>query len=124
MASITSRVVEGLRVVGDPLIPDKHGTSVISHSTLEILTLRNVVKEEVEKIVGLFPIEAHNVLGVYWVHVQSFLLGDRMHDDHRVFLPQLGPPHDRSVAMLHLLRDTVVVGVDRGQAFEPFPEPW
>ena len=123
VTSFSGRVVQSLRVVRDPLIPNEDGASLVPHPTLEVLTFRNVVEEEAKKIIRLFAIESHNVLGVDRVHVQGFLLRDWVHDDNRVFLPQLGSSHHRAVAVLHLLRDTVVVGVHCGQAFESLPEP-
>ena len=51
MASVTGRVIQSLRVVGDSLIPDKDGASLIPHSTLEVLALRDVIEEEAKKVV-------------------------------------------------------------------------
>lgn len=55
---ISSRVVEGLRVVGDSLIPDKYCAGLIPHTALQILALRNVVEEEVENAIRLLLVKS------------------------------------------------------------------
>lgn len=62
MATLAGRVVEGLRVVSDALIPDKNGAGFIADATLEVLALSDMVEEEAEEVVGLFLIETNCVM--------------------------------------------------------------
>lgn len=51
MTPLARWVVKRLRVVGNALVPDEHGTSLIPNPALEILSLGDVVKEKSEEIV-------------------------------------------------------------------------
>lgn len=44
MAALTGRVVQGLRVVRDTLVPDQDSACLVAHAALEVLALGDVVK--------------------------------------------------------------------------------
>lgn len=64
MPALTSRVVKGLRVVRDTLIPDENGTSLIADTALEILSLSDVIEQKVQEVVRFLLVEPNDLLRV------------------------------------------------------------
>lgn len=58
MATLASRIVQSLGMVGDALVPHEDGAGFIADAALKVLSFRNMVEQEVEKIVGLFLVKA------------------------------------------------------------------
>ena len=75
------RVVQSLGVLGDALIPNHDGSRLVAYTTREVMTAVHVVEEEVEHVVRLLVIPAHDALGVGGVHEQGLLFRDRMDGD-------------------------------------------
>lgn len=136
MSSLTRWIVKRLRVVRDSLVPHQYGARLVSHSALAILSLGDVVEQELEKEVRLLLIVPNDLLGVYRVDIwtliskgwsgiwrvallltQRLLAGHGVDSHDRVFSDEFLPPHHCGVSILHLLLNAVVVRVDRGQAF-------
>lgn len=69
MSSISDRVVKGLRVISDPLIPYKDSACFIANPARKVLSLGDVIKKELENTIGLFLVEPDNLLRVNWVDI-------------------------------------------------------
>lgn len=69
MSSIPGRIVQSLRVVRDALVPDEDCSGLIAHSALEVLTLGDVVEEELQEVVGLLLVESDNLFSVDGVYI-------------------------------------------------------
>lgn len=117
MSPLSSRVVQRLTVVRDPLIPHQHCYSLVPHSALQVLPLRNKVEQEIQEVLLLFLVKANDALRIHRIHVQRLLLGDWMLNDDGVLFAKLSSLHDGIVAVLQLLHHAAVVGVDSSQTF-------
>ena len=141
MSSVTSRVVQSLRMVCDTLIPDKHSSGLVAYTALKVLTLGNMVEKKAEEIVRLFIVKPHNPPGIDGIDIclsvstpchdfsvrsalltKSLLFGNRVKDNNGMFLNELRSTHYGTFPILHLLRYTIVVRVDCSQPLESLPE--
>lgn len=63
-----------------------------------------------------------DALCIHRIYVKRLLLSHRVQYDNGVFIHKLSPPHHR-ICVLLLLRDTIVVRVDRHQTLQSLPKP-
>lgn len=54
MSSFSCWVVQSLRVIGHTLVPHKNSTWLVSNATLEVLSLRNMIEQELQDAIGFF----------------------------------------------------------------------
>lgn len=64
----------------DSLIPNNHRARFIAHTTAEIMSTVDVVEQELQHVVRLFLVPAHNTLGIGGVDKECLLFGDRVDD--------------------------------------------
>ena len=69
MSTISYGVVQGLGMVGDTLIPNKHSALLVSDSAGEILPGGDVVVQEAQKMLRLLFVVADDVFGVDGIDV-------------------------------------------------------
>jgi hypothetical protein len=69
MPAISNWVIKRLRVVRNPLIPNKNRTRLIAYAALEVGTLRDVIEEKSEEIVGFLLIVADDLPSVNRIDV-------------------------------------------------------
>jgi hypothetical protein len=51
MATVSGCVIQSLRMLGNPLVPDDNRSGFISNSTAEVMATINMVEEELEQVV-------------------------------------------------------------------------
>jgi hypothetical protein len=76
--------VEQRTVRRDAVIPNHHRTRRPFDARLEVLTLCDVIVQEVEQKVRLLLLEAHDAPAKLRVHEERFLAGRRMRSHERV----------------------------------------
>ena len=78
MSPLILRKVASGGVDGESVIPDDEGTRLVGRTDLKVCALRNVVKEEFQKILGLLLLPADYAASETRVNEESLLAGQRM----------------------------------------------
>jgi hypothetical protein len=60
VSPLAGRIVQCLRMVNNSLVPHQDCAWLVSDAALEVLSLRNVIKQEPEQVVGLLFVETNN----------------------------------------------------------------
>lgn len=118
-----SLIVQCLRVLCDPLVPENYRSGLISHSAAEVLAAVDKVEQELQQIVRFVIVPAHDALRVAGVDEERLLAGHRVYCDHRV--NGLGDPSSQiclSTVVAELSLHGLGGGVDGTEALETFPK--
>ena len=125
MAAGASLVIKRLRVLRDALVPDDDGAGLIADAAAEIMAAVDVVEQELEQVVGLFVVPAHDTLGVGRVDEQVLLPGDGVDGDNG--MDGLGDraAEDGGITVIaDFAGNGVGGGVQRLQTLKTLPEGW
>lgn len=104
-------IIANRRMRSDPVIPQRDRPLLPLHSDLEVLSKRDVFKQQLEQRLALLVLEPHDAFREARVHKQRFLSRGGMDPHDRVLGPDRVPTDEEPIAFRPLsLREPGVFG--------------